>query len=235
MKNQFLPILALTLLSALMLGDLNTASADSVVFVNFTNASDTPATAANPFNALNSAGGPLALNDDTGAATGFSVGITSSNNGGNSTGAPSVGGNAAAAGITAVEGGTYHFVNDSTTGTYQFSGLDPTQLYTFTVFGSRNAGDFRETRYTLSDGVTSSFADLTTAGPVNTSNVSLFSNLTAPTGTLNLSFAHQSSNSQAFGYINAVRIDAIDAVPEPSSLALGLVGLVAMVTRRRRS
>jgi len=107
--------------------------------------------------------------------------------------------------------------------------------YTITAFGSRNVTtDTRPTQYTVSNGVPAQNEQMTAnpSQPVNNTTVQVFSPITTATGTLTFSVKGlNTSGSNQFGYINALKIES---VPEPTSaLLLGSAGLLGLLRRRR--
>jgi lysophospholipase L1-like esterase len=68
-------------------------------------------------------------------------------------------------GTLAVETATEDYFFDSGTGAFKLTGLDPSKRYTFRMFGTRQSTDTRETRFTISGGMSySPFAFLQTSG-----------------------------------------------------------------------
>ena len=124
---------------------------------------------------------------------------------------------------------------------YSFTGLTPiTTSYTFTIFGSRAAGDPRSTKYTLAHGGNSKSQSLRVAGPVNNSKVVRFKPIiSSREGTVTLSFVDDMrAGANQFGYLNVIRIDASDADAQPVSkpptlLLLGLALGGGMLLQRR--
>jgi len=73
--------------------------------------------------------------------------------------------NPAQLGTLAVETATEDYFFESGTGAFKLTGLDPAHRYTFRFFGTRQSGDTRETRFTVSGGMSySPFAFQQTSG-----------------------------------------------------------------------
>lgn len=133
------------------------------------------------------------------------------------------------------------FVNNNlaTPAVVTFSNLDPTKTYNFSIFGSRNATDTRNTTYVVA-GANSDTQSLTTSGTdiggtginYNDSSLALINGI-IPNGSNSITL---SVSSAGLGYLNALQITV---VPEPGTAALFLGGaallFVSKVTRPRRA
>ncbi len=120
--------------------------------------------------------------------------------------------------------------------TLTITGLNPSGLYDFALFGTRNTAETRFTRYSVTDTNGLHFSDLQTSGAGagtsstgNNDDLAALNGLVADgSGNLTLTVQAQTSN---FGYLGAMRITA---VPEPTApLLLGLGGLAFLARRRR--
>lgn len=121
---------------------------------------------------------------------------------------------------------------------FNFTNLNASLTYTFTLYGGRDAADVRTTTYTVT-GLTSSTNTLQTSGTglggpgtnFNNSSTVTFSNV-APNASGVISVTYGSATT--FSYLNALQVVA---VPEPSTvglLTLGAAALAGFARRRRR-
>ncbi len=130
----------------------------------------------------------------------------------------------------------YFFTSGTQSLTLTLGGLDPTKTYNLDFFGTREQTATRQTLYTVVDNVGSSNQVLTTSGTAigdggydgNNDTVASFTNL-VPNGSNQISFSFTTNNS-TFGYLGAMRITA---VPEPSAVIVGAVGILVLLRRRR--
>ena len=188
----------------------------------------------------------LTLNDKDNLATTIAVQRTSGNVAGGSSGAGfyanGVSGDAAAAGFTAAMGSSAHesvYYNDRI-GVYAFSGLTVGQNYAFTLWGSINQSAVSEALYTLTDGFSPQTATLdgtngsATTPFSNDSNVVVLNSAPDINGDLTLSFQRAAGSLGYRTSMNAVRIEDVAAIPEPSSSALLGLGGLALIFRRRK-
>jgi hypothetical protein len=115
-------------------------------------------------------------------------------------------------------------------GVLTLTGLNPTATYDFTFFGSRTGvSDNRETKY---DVLGTGFALLDTAN--NTANVAAVLGATSDAFgnlTVNVTKGPNNNNSSGFFYLGAMQIVA---VPEPSSMALAVLGGFGLMIAGRR-
>ncbi|WP_309398951.1 PEP-CTERM sorting domain-containing protein [Cerasicoccus maritimus] len=179
------------------------------------------------------------LADTTGAGTGITLSITDGFHGRNSAGDDS----GAVFPGTATED-SFYTANDTWDpsggtldngfGILEFTGLDPSKTYDFTVYASRIGGsDNRETEYAF-DGLNSSTVYLDVAN--NISSTVIASGLSPTAGgiiTLTVTAGPNNTTSQQFAYLGAIEMTVI---PESSSIAL-FVGAMAtgfVMWRRRR-
>lgn len=116
------------------------------------------------------------------------------------------------------------------TGGFLMTGLNPALTYDFTFFASRTGvTDNREAQYDVV-GLNSATTYLDSAN--NESNVAVISGI-MPTASgeigIDVSKGPNNTNGTGFFYIGAIKMDY---VPEPASLALLLLGGVAVLRRR---
>lgn len=219
----------------------STASA-ATIYYDFGDSSQL--TAGNYNNIIVNTNGPAVLSiadsiDSTGALTGVGLSASGFYPGSNTSGTTTPSGAAAifdpqatrdnAFGHTGAFGGN----PDASLATVSLAGLNPALTYDFTFFGSRaGVTDNRETAYALA-GANSSTVYLNTSA--NTSNVAVAAGI-IPTasGTISIqvSAGPNNSNSSKFYYLGAMQILY---VPEPATLGLLSVALVAAAGLRRRS
>lgn len=130
--------------------------------------------------------------------------------------------------------------NSGATSTITLAGLDDLKTYNFTFYGAANRSDERITTYSigansvnlLTSGTASSAGGV--KGWNDNTTVSLLG-LSPTSGQLTISVSGLNTvGSNKFGYINALGIEGIAAVPEPSTWALLGVGLIGMIAFRRR-
>ncbi len=116
------------------------------------------------------------------------------------------------------------------TGGFLLTGLNPGMTYEFTFFASRgNVSDNREAQYDVI-GLNSGTDLLDSAN--NVSEVAFVGGIMPNASgeiTINVSPGPNNNNSLGFYYIGAIKMDV---VPEPASLALLLIGGVAVLRRR---
>lgn len=140
------------------------------------------------------------------------------------------------------------FTTGTTAGTgitVRFSQLDLSKTYKFTLFGSRSAADSRTTNFEMV-GATTSTGSLQTSGTnlggsginYNNSSVLVLGGVSglAPNASsqIDLTLFATSTDTNKFGYLNAMQIEVI---PEPTSamlIGLGLAGMAVAIRRRRR-
>lgn len=215
----------------------------ATIFVDFGGSADA---AGNP-NVFSSAaattGGTIAnLNDSTNTPTGYSAAISDVFLGQNGTAGMALipGSPADLAGFSSFAlGNFFNGVNfgggTDQLGEITFSNLDPSLQYTFTIFASRQGTtENRETLYT----VTGAGAGAATLNPSsNATNVAVVANI-VPNGSnqikLSVTDGPNNINGNKFSYINALRIDTSRTVPEPASVGLFGLGLLASALFRRR-
>ena len=127
------------------------------------------------------------------------------------------------------------------TGSMVFSDLDPSMLYNFRLFGTRNtdAGGVRTTSYTVTGGDGPVSQDLQTSGAGSSATAGYFGNndtIISFTGvspdanneiTLDLTVVNG-----GFAYLGVLELTA---VPEPGSLALGATTAGLLLLRRRKA
>ncbi|QDS99760.1 PEP-CTERM sorting domain-containing protein [Adhaeretor mobilis] len=229
--------------SVVLVGCLFANASAAPIFVSFsTPGTSASATTTEKFNVFaNSSNGAvfpldvvLPLNDENGDSTGIAITKPDGVVYGGGNGTPTVGGAAAAVGITNFAGQTFHWLQGSNNPrTYTFTGLDPASTYDFSIFGSRNGTGPRDTEYTLDNGTSSYTGTQDVMG--NVGDLQLFSGIApSSTNTIDLTFEFV-NGSVDYGYINALRID-VNPVPEPTSLILfGLGSVCLLVGRKRRN
>ena len=218
-------ILATTLLAA-----CGTASA-ATALIDFGRTDNT--TGSNYNNAQFSA---VALNDTTGAATGWSINVTEdgSGNGGQAgAGADVASFPAAVSGFetTALQDSLFANQGGGTNPrmTVVITGLNPTATYDLLFYGSRANGQSLDSIWTLTTG--SGGAPVAHASGLNDSVVVDWSGTTNVAGTIEFTITAGADNGGA----HALNFGSItEVIPEPSSaLLIGLAG-IGLVARRRR-
>jgi len=125
----------------------------------------------------------------------------------------------------------------TTSVTLTLSGLSAGQVYNFEFFGARGnaanpVSNNRTALYTVVSGSSSGSANLNTS---NNTNTTVNFNITADvTGNASITMALGTGNDSGFAYLNAVKVTA---VPEPTSLALGVLGggMLLLARLRKRS
>ncbi|WP_309380995.1 hypothetical protein [Cerasicoccus frondis] len=184
------------------------------------------------------------LVDTTNTNSGVSLTVTNTFNGANSDG--SVSGLPLLPADLNVAAATSDFVYVqgnipfSGSGSFTLSGLDSNTVYSFTIFGSRNSTQTRQTEYEAI-GANTNYGTLTTSGTnisssgtqnFNDNTVLTFNDVT-PDASGNVVFNLGRTNGD-FGYLNLMQITAV--IPEPSTYALatGLVCIGGVVLHRRR-
>lgn len=174
------------------------------------------------------------LDYNTNAASGLSYQITNDFQATNGQGAPgAVGEFLANASVD-----SFYISDSNASAVIVFTGFDPGKQYSFTFLSARNpASDNRSTQFSLV-GAGSNSTSLNAAG--NTSiTTSLFSVTPDAGGTFTLTVTKDAAlndNSSGFAYLNALKIEAVSTIPEPSAAAalLGLGALGLCVLRRKR-
>jgi hypothetical protein len=172
--------------------------------------------------------GTISLFDSTNAASSLTFTITTRFKG------PTNGGPATNSVVPNAVGSDAFFGDNTLTdpGIFVIGGLDPTLTYDFTFFSARNATGNRMTRFTVG----SDFVEVQSA--LNTSTLVSLNGLVpvdlgGGVGQITVALSVGTGNDQNFTYINSLQIVA---VPEPSSLALMILGGVGclMIPRKRR-
>ena len=121
----------------------------------------------------------------------------------------------------------------------QIQGLDSKKLYNLTLFGSHKFNNDNVTRYTV-------YSDATYTDVVATVDltVGINSNHNQDTLALLANIAPQLNDiiyleftgaNGGDGYLNALQIEAVKAIPEPAAAGLLFLGMAAVVSVRRRS
>lgn len=122
-------------------------------------------------------------------------------------------------------------------GQITFTGFDPGKQYTFTFLSSRdNVSDNRSTLFTVTGSGTSSVTiDAALSTPVTGSILSITPSVSG-SFVLDVTKGASNSNSSEFFYLNAIKIEAVSTIPEPSAAAalLGLGALGMCLLRRKR-
>ena len=180
------------------------------------------------------------LMDSTNTSTGITLSITNAFDGRNANGFGSSGfntGGTAPYPTGATQDSFYTATSTASVtpgdglGIFEFTGLDVTKSYVFTIYGSRDATNNRETEYALTGG-NSDTVFLNTAS--NISETVTASGIT-PTagGVITLAVQAGPNNESDFSYIGAVEIAVI---PEPSAMALLIATMATglVILRRRK-
>lgn len=178
--------------------------------------------------------------DNTGTATDIDVtvaGFNTSTANGNGSQTPTGDASIFLASATrdSLFGNTFSFSGTFPNPTVTFSDLDANTVYSFVVFASRTGvGDSRKGTYEFISGGPSLSIDFEAAN--NHSEVIEASGLTPDVnGEIKISLTEGPNNnsSHRFTYLNAIQVTT-EAVPEPGTLTLGAMGLLAMCKRRPR-
>lgn len=182
--------------------------------------------------------------DSTGASTGVGLTVSGLNPGSNLNGTTAATGAAAFLDAQATKdnmfGHSLSAFNQPAPlplGVLAFSGLDGSgnTSYAFTFFASRTGvSDNRETKYEVL-GANSGTVYLDAAN--NVGNIALLSGIIPnPSGslTVNISPGPNNNNTSGFFYIGALRLET-SAVPEPSSMAMIVMGGLGLALARRQS
>tara|TARA_R100000027_G_scaffold184_1_gene205 strand:- start:5452 stop:6168 length:717 start_codon:yes stop_codon:yes gene_type:complete len=179
------------------------------------------------------------LIDSTGAGTGIALNITDGFHGRNTAGTTS------GPFPSTATSDSWYTANDTWEpnpgdpldngfGVLEFTGLDASKTYDFTMFASRLGGsDNRETEYTFS-GANLETVFLDAAG--NTTNTITASGLNPTAGgiiSLTVRAGENNTTSQQFAYLGVIEMNVI---PEPGSFALVLSAVATgfVMVRRRR-
>ncbi|WP_309399723.1 PEP-CTERM sorting domain-containing protein [Cerasicoccus maritimus] len=208
------------------------------ILINYTNSSNTVTGQPETWN--NYTGTPQGssianLVDINGSLTGISMETTNAFAGVNSSGTTS----ASAPYPSTATGTSFYDANDQWTnpgdamGVLEFSGLDVNKTYSFTLYASRITSEDRSTLYTL-QGANSGSDTLNPSD--NVTNTVLISDIAPTAGgiiTLTVTPGATNANSNDFIYLGVAEISAI---PEPSTIALGMAGIafVGSIYWRRR-
>lgn len=123
------------------------------------------------------------------------------------------------------------FINTGNTGIITFSGLNPLQTYTFTLFSSRTGTGERNVTFNVAGATPTNSVTVNSFN--NTSSVAITAIAPAANGTFVLSVTN--TNGDNFAYLNALKLEATP-IPEPSTYAalLGVGALGLCLARRRR-
>jgi hypothetical protein len=201
----------------------------------------------NPPGSFTSSGAASGTTTPNGTTTPYNNGFNQFNFGGG-TGTPT--GQAAALGYSGSVTGTSGYTNTTYfqgSGPNQvpeveltLSGLNPTQLYSFDIFGSRTGvTDVRSADYTISGGSGGTASTtLVLVESNNTGNVVSAGGFT-PSASGNITFLIQAdaatnTNANGFTYTSILEIDSSPA-PEPTSAAGMVLAGGALLRRRRRT
>lgn len=110
---------------------------------------------------------------------------------------------------------------------FQLTGLDTSNSYDITFYGSRNATDNRETQYTIT-GTGESIVLLNVAGNIETKAVAEGVKPAADgTFTVRIAPGPSNDNGNHFTYLGALQIDWEGGLPEPEQIAISNVNLEA--------
>jgi hypothetical protein len=231
MKSMSSRLLLIASVALLAFGTASSMAA--IIYVDFSPGTASPtAPDTTTWNNMVTQNTSISLLDTTGAATG----ITLANVGFSNVGTSGVSGMTGTA--AAVFGGAngnasvdFFASNADAFGTaiITLSGLNLSNTYLITVFGSRATTGSRISEYRVGNGVATETLSLEAIN--NTANVAAFAAI-APSvgGSITLDVRRQTAGDQ-FAYVNAVKIEI---VPEPSTVALMLGGLGSLVAFRRR-
>lgn len=184
------------------------------------------------------------LVDTTNASSGVSLTVTNSFNGANADGAVSglpllpadLNVSAATSDFLYVQGN----IPFSGSGSFTLSGLDSNAVYSFTIFGSRNSSQARESEYEAI-GANTNYGTLTTSGTnisssgtqnFNDDTVLTFNDVT-PDASGNVVF-NVGRASGDFGYLNLMQVTTVIPEPETYALAAGLLSIGCIALHRRR-
>lgn len=133
---------------------------------------------------------------------------------------------------------SFYGSNDNALGQITFAGFDPTKQYTFTFLSSRDSVSAgRMTLFTVS-GASSSSVEVNSSVATPTPG-SIFSITPSLAGTFVLNVTvgpNNANNNDGFFYLNAMKIEAVSAIPEPSAAAVlaGAAAVTLVGLRRRR-
>ena len=184
------------------------------------------------WNTVRSSGNPVInLIDDAGAATGYTLNVTTG-----FTGANAVGYTEAIDWVTSNAAGDLVYTSNTTTASFTIGGLDQDTVYDFTVFAFRGtAVDIRTGLYTATGAnVVSGVLD----GSSVLADFLVLENISPSiAGTITFTMTVDESNNGSptkFAYINALKID-YGTIPEPGTYAifLSLASVCYAATRRR--